>query len=244
MSTLTVSPASSVSSAHTWFEEHYAELHSRARVFARRLPHGQREDAVSEILAQVWRYTLSAAVRNKLSQLTPFTLVQFFGRNFAAGHGLGGTRRTDVLSAAVRHQHGVRVVSLDEPRLVRTPQRTAYLPLSEVLADGRAELPPEACRKNLDYPGILKRRKASRKGRQVFTALAQSHGTVRGVDLARELHVSAPRIVQLKRQLARCLAVEDYGPPPTRHAGPAPMKRGRRFAPALNAGSSPPACSS
>jgi hypothetical protein len=76
---------------------------------------------------------LSAAARHRFDQLGSYTLVRFFGRNCAARHGLGGTHRTDVLPVAGPHQRGVRVVSLDEPRLVRTPQRTAFLPLSEVL---------------------------------------------------------------------------------------------------------------
>jgi hypothetical protein len=132
-----------------------------------------------------------------------------------------------VLSPAAQRRHRLRVVSLDQPRRMHTPEGEVRIPLSEVLADKRSEPPLEACRKDLDYPTILRRQRASRKARCVFAWLAQTHGTGRQIELARELGVSPPRIVQLKRQLARCLAAEDYGPPPTRIAHHPLPKRGR-----------------
>jgi hypothetical protein len=99
--------------------------------------------------------------------------------------------------------------------------------LSEVLADRRVKNPLEACRQDLDYPGILRQQHASRPARRVFAYLAQTHGSRRQTELARELEVSPPRIVQLKHRLVDCLAGEDYRPPPTRPLGPPRPKRGR-----------------
>jgi hypothetical protein len=134
----------------------------------------------------------------------------------------------------------LRVESLDQPRRVRSGGREVVLPLREVLADRRVPAPLEHCRLDLDYPAILRRQKATRKARCVFAWLARTHGAGRQTELARDLRVSPPRIVQLKRQLARCLATEDYYPPPTRPSNSRRPQRGRRrrHAPPLNAGTS------
>ena len=240
MSTLPVAPRIQHSPGHVWFTEHLPELTPHAKLFAARFRRRERDEAVAEILGQVLRYCLSAARRGKLHLLTPYTLVSFFGRGYAAGRRLCGTHSADVLTRAANPRHGLRVVSLNECRWVRTVDGPAWLPLSEVLADRRAPDPFESCRQDLDYPGILRRQRASRKARRVFAWLAASHGGASGVDMARRLRVSPPRIVQLKQELAGHLAVEGYAP-----SGPRPVlksRRGRprRYAPPLNAGTSPP----
>ena len=242
MSTLTITPKITASPAHAWFEQHLPELQSRARVFVRRLPPGRRQDAKAEILAQIWRYVLSASRRGKLALLTPFTLISFFGRSYVAGRRFCGASSGDALSEAGQVRHGFRVLSIQQHRVVRTRDGFARLPLSEILADRRVPDPQEDCRRDLDYPSILVRQKASRRARQLFARLAASHGAARGVDLARELHVSPPRIVQLKHELARHLAAEGYGPErPLQPCHERPLHRGRprRLAPPLNAGTSP-----
>jgi hypothetical protein len=201
MTTLQVLPSAPLTTAHVWFTENLPELTRRAQVFARRFPRSHRDDA---------------AARGKLARLTPFTLVSFFGRGYASGRRLAGTDTQDVLAPAVQQRHRLRVISLDETRPVRVPEGLTRLPLSEVLADKRATPPPENCRRDVDYAEILQRQRASRQAKRVFRWLAESHGTARGADLARRMRVSPPRIVQLKHQLADCLAAEDYGPPPTR----------------------------
>jgi hypothetical protein len=235
-----VQPPAQISPAHVWFSQHLSELRSRAKVFAAQLGRNERDEAVAEIVAQTWKFVLSAARRGKLARLTPFTLVQFFGRAYVAGRRLTGTRSGDVLSVAAQRKHRLHIVSLDEVRPVCTCDRVRRLPLSDVLADGRADPPPECCRRNTYYPEILQRQRANQKARRVFAFLAATHGSGRGVDMARQLRVTPPRIVQLKQQLARCLAAEDYGPRgrsvPARHRRQRPQ---RRTAPPLNAGTSP-----
>jgi hypothetical protein len=242
MSTLSVVRIYS-SPAHAWFEQHLPELTNRAAVFVRRFPRGQRDDAVAENLALVWKFVLSAAAHGNLARLTTFTVITFAGRSYAAGRRLVGANTTDVYTAGVCHPAAPKIQSLDQPRWVHTPEGAARLPLSEVLAHRRAPNPLEAVRQDLDYAGILRGHKASRKSRQVFALLAKTHGMAKGVEIARVLHVSPPRVVQLKYQLAQCLAAEGYGPPPTRPDGRPRRKRGRprRHAPLSNVGSSPPA---
>ena len=216
MTTLQALPGVPPTTAHAWFIENLSELTGRARALARRFARGQRDDAAADILGQVFRYSLSAATRGKLHLLTPFTLVSFFGRAYASGRRLAGSDTRDLLAPAVQQRHRVRIVSFDAWRRVRTPEGELRLPLSEVLADRRVRDPLEACRQDLDYPSILRRHRVSRPARRVFAYLAQTHGSGRQTELARELRVSPPRVTQLKYQLADCLAAEDYGPPATR----------------------------
>ena len=117
------------SAGHVWFEQYLPELASRTRAYVRRLPPAQHEEAVAEILAQLFAYTVRAADRGKLHLLTPFTLVSFFGRAYYQGRRLGGSSTTDVLSEQTRYRRGLRVVSLD-----RFPLGRSRLPLSLVLA--------------------------------------------------------------------------------------------------------------
>jgi hypothetical protein len=228
------------SAAEIWFQENLPELQSRVRVFVRRFPLDERPDGSAEILGQVWRYVLSAAHRGKLANLTAFTLVMFFGRSYAAGRRLSGACSTDVYSPTSSLRRDVRIVSLEECRTSRTPEGGARLPLSEVLADRRAPNPLEATRQNLDYPAILRRQRASRKARRVFAWLAQTQGSGRQTELARELRVSEPRVVQLKQELAKHLAAEGYECSGRQRRADRPLqRRARRYAPPLNAGTSP-----
>jgi hypothetical protein len=54
-------------SAQAWFQQHLPEHTSRAGVFARRLRRGQRDEAVAEILAQVWKYSASRRSNGRAS---------------------------------------------------------------------------------------------------------------------------------------------------------------------------------
>ena len=238
MTAITTAATTATSPAHRWFENRLHELTRRAWRFARRLPRGEREEAVAEILAQIFDYTLRAAARGKLHMLTPPTLVYFYGRGYMQGRRLAGSNGRDVCSRRCRYRHGLRIVSLDAKRRMRTRDGEARLRLSEILADRRAEQPFQNCRRDIDYDEILTRQKASPKARRVFRLLAETHGTARGVDVARQLRVSQPRIVQLKYKLADCLAAEQYGPWRTWVA--CRSRRGsRRPDPPLNAGTSP-----
>ncbi len=210
MSTSPVPAKPPQSPALLWFEAHVPELRSRARRYSRRFPRSERDDAVAEILGLALQYCVSAARRGKLACLTPFTLISFFARSYAQGRRVCGTRSRDVFSPVGQRRRGTRIISLSERRWVRTPTGLQRLRLCDVLADRRASSPLENCRRNLDYPSIL-RRGVSRKARRVFAWLAATQGSSRQVELARQLGVSPPRIKQLKRELASHLARAGYG---------------------------------
>ncbi|MHC4066333.1 MAG: hypothetical protein ACYSUI_17790, partial [Planctomycetota bacterium] len=73
------------------------------------------------MLAQAFRYVLSAEARGKLHLLTPCSLIAFFGRGYCVGRRMAGCKSTDILSAAGRRRHRRRVLSLDDPNGTEIP---------------------------------------------------------------------------------------------------------------------------
>lgn len=245
MSAIPIPFHGSRSAGHNWFERHLPELTSRCRAFTRRVPDHVREEAQAEILASIFQYVLRAERRGKLSALTPFTLVSFFGRAFCDGRRMTGSSRTDVMSVATQRRRGFQVISLEtvEP----DASGDGFVRLADVLADPKADRPLENTRRNVDYPEILDHAGASRKVKRVFTFFCETASAGKQKDLARELGVSAPRVCQLKDELADILAAQGYQPSGTRKSSKKPKKRGRRArrvprhldAIPLNAGTSP-----
>ncbi|MCH8805947.1 MAG: hypothetical protein IH986_07650 [Planctomycetes bacterium] len=235
--------------AHAWFDQHLPELTSRCNAYFRRRPALEREEAVADVVASVFRYVLGAETRGKLHLLTPFTLVSFFARGYCEGRRMAGYSSTDVMSEAARRRHGLRVISLEDLRDSPTACIRNSYSFSEMLADSKADRPPENARRNIDYPEILERAGASDKAKRIFHFLCQTVGEGRQVELARKLRVSPARITQLKGEVAACLAAHGYLPPATRprdESGRKPRRRSvskprsPRMDIPLNAGSSPP----
>ncbi len=235
------------SAGHDWFERHLPELISRCRAFLRRVPDHVREEAQAEILASIFQYVLRAARRGKLSALTAYTLVSFLGRGVCQGRRMTGTSTTDAPSEACHRRRGLRVVSLDDPRVKFATCGPGGVQLSDALAAPKADRPLENARRNIDYPEILDRARANRKVRRVFTFFCETAGAGKQKDLARELGVSSPRICQLKGELADMLAANGYGPLTVRKPERRSNKRRRPAGQAsryldeipLNAGTSP-----
>ena len=247
MSAIPIASHKPRSAGHDWFERHLPELISRCRAFLRRVPDHVREEAQAETLASIFQYVLNAERRGKLSALTPFTLVSCFGRGVCLGRRMTGTSTKDALSEACHRQHGLRVISLDDPPVKFATRGPEGVQLSDALAAPKGDCPFENARRNIDYPEILHRAHANRKVRRVFTFFCETAGAGKQKNLARELGVSEPRVCQLKDELADILAAQGYQPSGTRKSSKKPKKRGRRArrvprhldAIPLNAGTSP-----
>jgi hypothetical protein len=201
------------SSIHSWFDCHFAELTRRCHRQFRLLPVVEREEAVAETLASIFKYAVSAAARGRLSDLTPYTLILFFSRSCRSGRKMAGYKAVDVMSETARRQRHHAIIPLHQPAQVQTDRGTIVVKLSEVLADAREGSPAENARRNIDYPAILDREKVSHKGRRVFEYLCQTHGKGNHRELARELGITPSRISQIKHELARSLARHGYGLP-------------------------------
>ena len=199
--------------ANAWFQAHWTELKDRCQTFFRYPPYDAREEASAETIAMGFQYAVRAERRGVLARLTHYTLVSYFGHNVRRGRKLCGSTREDV--HGYRDQHRIRVESLSQP--IPTPEGDDYCTqpsLADALCARSAGMnsPLENARRNLDYPYILEHESASRKVRRVLVFFYETRGTGLQKDLARELHVSQPRVTQLKHQLANCLAAHDYAP--------------------------------
>jgi len=196
----------------SWFDRHLAELMSRCNAYFHFLPAIEREEAVAETLASVYMYTLRSAGRGKLRNLTPYTLVLFFGKLCRAGRRMAGFKSTDAMSEAALRRGHHQVHSLGEAIPIRTDVGRRVAPLWQILADRREDSPLENVRKEIDYTEILQKEKVGAKGRRVLEFLCENHGQGSQKELAGELGVSPGRVTQIKGELAACLTRHGYGP--------------------------------
>ena len=205
----------SSSPAHCWFSQNLSEIESRSRACLSRLQPEQREEAMAEVLGAVFHASVNAQKRGVLARITPFHAVVFAVKRYRTGRRMAGSSITDVMAEGTQLRGRSKVVSLSA--ITEHDAETGRpLPLSEVLADRRQDNNPlEQVRRNLDYPGILRKERISRKAREVFHLLSEVRGPGAGLVMAQELKVSPGRVCQLKSELAVALARHDYGPPPT-----------------------------
>jgi len=222
----------SSSPAQSWFTRNLPEIQSRSRACLSRVRPDQRDDALAEVMGVVYKTSVNAQKRGVLAKITPFHAVDFAVRQYRQGRRMGGYSSTDVTSEATQRLGRSRVVSLSD--LLPRDRETGHpMAISEVLADRRRNNSPyEQARQNMDYPGILRQERVSRKARKVFKLLTQVRGQGAGLVMAHTLRLSPGRICQLKDQLATALAKHGYGPSAvasTDSHPPAPL-RGRHGA--------------
>jgi hypothetical protein len=208
------------SCGHAWFLEKLPEIRCRATAYFRYLNADQREDAVADVVAAVFKSCLSAAGRGTLRNITPCCAVTFAVRQFRSGRRFGGFSSTDVMGEGTRAKGRATLQSLYEPPLrAIVSERQKFrrgketMPLSEVLSDRREQDPAERARQSLDYPQILRVERVSWKARKVFRLLSSVRIVGCGLRIAQELRVSPARICHLKSQLAVALRKHDYEPP-------------------------------
>ncbi len=205
-----MSAAISQSPAHQWFTNNLPEIQSRSRACLSRLPHNYREEAMAEVMGAVFKAGVHAQRNGVLAKITPYHAVVYAVKQFRQGRRMAGYTTTDVLSEATQAKGRCKVVSLSslDPDELENGRPVT---LAETLADQRQDCNPyEQVRQNLDYPGILRQERVSRKARKVFKALTKDRSTGQGLRLAMDLKVSPGRICQLKEELAKVLAKHDY----------------------------------
>lgn len=193
--------------AHDWFTHHLPEIRSRAHACFARIEGDRREEAEAEVLASVFRACVRAARRGTLARITPYWAVVYATRQFKAGRRFAGTSSTDATSEATQRRGRSRTVSIDHV----TEHSGRGLTLSQRLADRRHDSPLQHTRRNLDYPQIIQDEVKSKRARQLWTLLIETHGQARVNDLANALGVSASRVCQLRERLAEALRRRGYG---------------------------------
>jgi hypothetical protein len=208
-------PPVNQSPAHVWFLKNLPEIRSRARACLVGLRADDREEAMAEVTAAVFKATVHASARGTLDRVTPYCAVVFAVCQYRQGRRMAGYTSTDVLSDAARVLQRVQVTSLESP--VVTPRRSRFVEcadtLAETLADRRMDGDPsEQARLNIDYPAIFAAEKVSRRARQLFRLLSEVRGWGCANRMAEILKVSPGRVSQLKKQLADALATHGYAP--------------------------------
>ena len=74
--------AASTSEAHDWFIRNLAEIQSRSHACFARLNPDLREEAVAEVMANVYQASASAARRGVLAKITPYHAVVYATKHF------------------------------------------------------------------------------------------------------------------------------------------------------------------
>jgi len=202
---MSVTLAAHEAAAHVWFHDHAEELESRLRVCFRRFDPDARAEAVADCRARIWSSLLSAARRGTLHEVTPYFAAHFAHAGHRVGRRFNGVSKTDVMGEGTRACGRSHVVSCDDEEFVS---------LAEALPDPRGwDRPPENTRRDFDYPSILKTERVNGKARAAFRLLAESHGTIPNLEIARTLGVSPSRATQLKAILRRALSLHGYFSP-------------------------------
>ena len=201
-------PNAASSAANDWFMQNLAEIQSRSRAVFARLTPERREDAIAEVMANVYQASESAARRGVLARITPFYCVTFAAKHYRKGRRIAGYSSTDATSEATRVKGRAHVVSIES-----ADQHDSSLSVAETLADKHIDQRPlEQVRVNLDYQTIFRREKVSKKAREVFRLMSATRGRGANTEIAAELHVTPGRVSQIKAELARALEKYGYGP--------------------------------
>ena len=199
----------SVSLAHDWFMTNLPEIKSRTNAVFARLSPERREDAIAEVMANVYQASESAARRGVLARITPFYCVTFAAKHYRKGRRIAGYSSTDATSEATRVKGRAHVVSIES-----ADENDTRLSVAETLADKHIDQRPlEQVRVNLDYQTIFRREKVSKKAREVFRLMSATRGYGANAEIAAQLGVTPGRISQMKTELAT--ALEKYGYAPT-----------------------------
>ena len=215
--------------AQAWFLQHLAGMQRFTRLRFRGLGSGECEEAVADVLASIFRSSLSAARSGKLHRLTPYHVVVFAVRQYRCGRRFAGYSSTDALAEATQRRGRAVVVSLAAPALSRPRRRQDDFPsLGEILSDRREQSPLERVRQSLDYPLILHRGHIDGKALRIFELLTVERGKGSVDRIAGELGVTPGRVCQLKTRLANALRAQGYEPPPQRSPSGPPQSRGRQ----------------
>src|SRR5438552_2962720 len=88
------------SPAHIWFLSNYEEIQSRTRACFSFLRVTDREEAVAEVIAVVFKASVLAANKGVLHRVTPYHAVRFAVLQYREGRRMAGYSSTDVMNEA------------------------------------------------------------------------------------------------------------------------------------------------
>ncbi len=144
----------------------------------------------------------SAERRGK--QVPPQSVAWYAVENLKQGRRSGYAGKADVMSAAATVCGRVTLRSMDEPMAISGDDPGTEMTLHDVLADTAEDVDVTVARR-MDWDLVLGRLEARNK--TVVTAMAAGYGTG---EIADQIHVSPPRVCQLKEDLAEYV-VDSWG---------------------------------
>ncbi len=191
-----------LSDAQDRFVAMMPEIEPRAEVAFRHLDPEAREEAVAEAMALCWRNYLHCAAVGK--PVAPASLAHYAAVSVRSGRTCCGESSTDVLAPRTRLLGRATVESLDAASIRGSgSDRDGWWDRSDTLEDRRLlERPFERVRIRHDYGKFLSLPSVTDQERRVFDLLALGYRTG---EIARDLHVSAPRACQIKQAMGRKL---------------------------------------
>ena len=169
-------------------EQFMPEIQSRAMMLLWDHPPEAREEGQQEILAQTRQGFLSAWKRGKAWRVTPYTLTSFAHRHYRAGRRICASGRSDAMSESTRIAGKARMVSIEG-----APGRLVY------------EDPGEVVRWKLDLATVIQ--SLPRRQRMVLALMALGWRTG---EIARQIGVSPPRVVQIIDQIGMAFHLAGY----------------------------------
>ena len=170
-------------------EQFMPEIQSRAMMLLWDHPPEAREEGQQEILAQTWQGFLSAWKRGKAWRVTPYTLTSFAHRHYRAGRRICASGRSDAMSESTR----IAGVELGEHNELDNPY---FLTLGRSLPHVRWKL---------DLATVIQ--SLPRRQRMVLALMALGWRTG---EIARQIGVSPPRVVQIIDQIGMAFHLAGY----------------------------------
>ena len=166
------------------------------------------EDAIAQVMANVFQASESAARRGVLARINPYQAVVYAAKHYRKGRRIARYSSTDVSSEATRVKGRVHVVSIES-----ADEHNPRMSVAETLADKRMDQRPlKQVRVNFDYRAIFRREKVSKKAREVFRLMSVTRGYGANKEIALILGVTPGRVSQLKTELATALDKYGYNP--------------------------------
>jgi len=152
--------------------------------------HDRREDAICEMVAIAWKWTLRLVERGKDVAQFPTAIATYAARAVKSGRRLTRQEKpNDVLSPLAQKRRGFAVASIPCFSMV-SPN-----PLSEALADNTQTPPDEQAAFRIDFPAWLSSQDDRR--RRIAEDLMMGERTL---DVADKFGISGARISQMRRE--------------------------------------------
>ena len=168
------------------------ELHAQIVFRDVRCPQ-QKDDAVAETVALVWKWFVRLAERGQSVEAFSSALVGFAARAVKNGRRLCGQEKAkDVLSRTAQRRHGFSVGRLPDYATAGSN------PLTEALHDNTKSPPPDAAAFRCDFPAWLGR--YAERDRRIAEDLMVGERTL---DVSRKFGLSPARVSQKRREFHR-----------------------------------------